>query len=685
MSTSATDARVDGPTTTTTLMAPPADGDIHNHRIGAAEANHDTPAPPGGEQPPTKRDEEAYLLRNRDKPEVVGYSPDMDAESPSEGATGDDRETWGKKIDFLLSIVGFAVDLANVWRFPYFCYKNGGGAFLVPYFLMLAFGAIPLFMMELALGQFHRQGAISVWKISPIFKGIGICQCVIAYYVAFYYNVIIAWSLYFLIISCSSFFKPLPWMQCDNPWNTDACVPAGSDPAAQNITVLLTNVTSGLGAYNGTYDTVARRFDNISISSTAEYFERHVLGLHQSEGLNNLGPPKWQLTLCLLAVFVILYLALWKGVHSSGKVVWVTATMPYVVLFILLIRGAMLPGAKEGVLYYITPRLDRLGDIQVWIDAATQIFYSVGAGFGVHIAYASYNKFHNNFYRDALTTACINSFTSLFSGFVIFCYLGYMAKRLGTDIDKVATEGPGLVFVVYPEAIATLPGSVGWAILFFIMLIMLGLDSAMGGLESVLTGLRDETRHILAKYKYGREMLTFAVCFIAFIFSLQNITYGGMYLFTMWDIFSAGTSILFGVFCMVVTIGWFYGMKEFCDDFEKMLGFRPNYYWRICWKFVSPFFIFVIIISSIASYKPMVYKSYTKGDYIYPSWANGIGWVIAASSMAMIPAWAIYYIIKSPGSLKQRIALAISPRWEHREIMKGKPVKRFQGRHWLSI
>ena len=92
---------------------------------------------------------------------------------PTLRCAGEDaeRETWGSNIDFLLSIIGFAVDLANVWRFPYLCYKNGGGAFLIPYLLMLVLGALPLFYMELILGQFHRQGPISVWRISPIFKG----------------------------------------------------------------------------------------------------------------------------------------------------------------------------------------------------------------------------------------------------------------------------------------------------------------------------------------------------------------------------------------------------------------------------------------------------------------------------------------------------------------------------------
>lgn len=82
------------------------------------------------------------------------------------------RESWSKKVEFLLAVIGFAVDLGNVWRFPYICYQNGGGAFLIPYCVMLIFGGLPLFYMELALGQFHRSGCISIWKrICPALKG----------------------------------------------------------------------------------------------------------------------------------------------------------------------------------------------------------------------------------------------------------------------------------------------------------------------------------------------------------------------------------------------------------------------------------------------------------------------------------------------------------------------------------
>uniref|UniRef100_A0A673HXF0 Transporter n=1 Tax=Sinocyclocheilus rhinocerous TaxID=307959 RepID=A0A673HXF0_9TELE len=486
------------------------------------------------------------------------------------------RETWGKKMDFLLSVIGFAVDLANVWRFPYLCYKNGGGAFLIPYVLFLFIAGMPLFYMELALGQYNREGAATVWKICPVFKGVGYTVIIIALYVGFYYNVIIAWSLYYLFASLTS---ELPWLKCNNPWNSPNC----TEPQHINGTVL-GNRTS-YAKYKNT--------------PAAEFYERGVLHIHESRGIGDLGLPRWELAVCLIVVVFILYFSLWKGVKSSGK---------------------------------------------VWIDAATQIFYSLGAGFGVLIAFASYNKFENNCYRDAILTSTINCVTSFFSGFAIFSVLGYMAHQHQVNVKDVATDGAGLVFIIYPEAISTLPGSTFFAIVFFIMLLTLGIDSSMGGMEAVITGLSDDFKIL----KRNRKLFTFIVAFGTFLIALLCITNGGIYVLTLLDKYAAGTSILFGVLIEAIGVAWFYGVDRFSEDIERMTGFKPGIYWRLCWKFVSPTFLLFVVIASIVTSGELRYD-----DYVFPPWSNTVGWFIALSSMLCVPIYAIYKFLILPGTFKE--------------------------------
>ncbi|CAG0889253.1 unnamed protein product [Darwinula stevensoni] len=213
------------------------------------------------------------------------------------------------------------------------------------------------------------------------FAGVGYCAVMVAFYVSFYYTVIIAWAFYFLFASLQ---PELPWTRCDASWNTPSCF-SYAQKSSKN--------TSSEG------DEELRANFDVSTSPAFEYFARGVLGLHRSTGISDLGWPRWTLLGCLLIVYSLLYLSLFKGVKASGKVVWVTATMPYFILSILLFRGLFLPGASQGIIYYLSPDLSRLKHSQVWVDAAVQIFYSVGAGFGVHLTYASYNTFHNNCYR----------------------------------------------------------------------------------------------------------------------------------------------------------------------------------------------------------------------------------------------------------------------------------------------
>ncbi|KAH8234150.1 hypothetical protein KR038_002219 [Drosophila bunnanda] len=581
----------------------------------------------------------------------------------------DDRETWSGKVDFLLSVIGFAVDLANVWRFPYLCYKNGGGAFLVPYCIMLVVGGIPLFYMELALGQHNRKGAITCWgRLVPLFKGIGYAVVLIAFYVDFYYNVIIAWSLRFFF---ASFTSSLPWTSCNNIWNTPNCKPFESQNATRVPVIgnysdyyslgnqsLLYNESYINGSMTS-YESPVGHMEGFQ-SAASEYFNRYILELNQSEGIHDLGAIKWDMALCLLIVYLICYFSLWKGISTSGKVVWFTALFPYVVLLILLIRGLTLPGSFLGIQYYLTPNFSAIYKAEVWVDAATQVFFSLGPGFGVLLAYASYNKYHNNVYKDALLTSFINSATSFIAGFVIFSVLGYMAHTLGVRIEDVATEGPGLVFVVYPAAIATMPASTFWALIFFMMLLTLGLDSSFGGSEAIITALSDE----FPKIRKNRELFVAGLFSLYFVVGLASCTQGGFYFFHLLDRYAAGYSILVAVFFEAIAVSWIYGTNRFSEDIRDMIGFPPGRYWQVCWRFVAPIFLLFITVYGLIGYEPLTYA-----DYVYPSWANALGWCIAGSSVVMIPTVAIFKLLSTPGSLRQRLTTLTTP-WRDQQSMQ---------------
>ncbi|XP_013793096.2 sodium- and chloride-dependent GABA transporter 1-like [Limulus polyphemus] len=140
-----------------------------------------------------------------------------------------ERGHWSGKLDFIMGCISYAVGLGNVWRFPYLCYENGGGAFLFPYVVCLIICAIPLFFMEVALGQYLNCGGIGVWNLVPMFKGVGFASMTIVCLCNIYYAVIISWTLFYLV---SSFTSDLPWKGCNQPWTSENCL----DLEFENIT-----------------------------------------------------------------------------------------------------------------------------------------------------------------------------------------------------------------------------------------------------------------------------------------------------------------------------------------------------------------------------------------------------------------------------------------------------------------
>ncbi|KAJ8371511.1 hypothetical protein AAFF_G00307900 [Aldrovandia affinis] len=560
-----------------------------------------------------------------------GKSPGTRPEDEAEGKPPQ-REKWASKLDFVLSVAGGFVGLGNVWRFPYLCYKNGGGAFLIPYFIFLFGGGLPVFFLEVALGQYTSEGGITCWeKLCPIFTGIGYASIVIVSLLNVYYIVILAWGLYYLF-QC---FQPeLPWAKCKQPWNTENCV---EDTVRKNKTLLaaanLTNFTSPV----------------------TEFWERNVLSI--SGGIEEMGTLKWDLALCLLAVWVICFFCIWKGVKSTGKVVYITATFPFVMLIILLIRGVTLPGASEGIKFYLYPDVSRLKDPEVWIDAGTQIFFSYAICLGAMTSLGSYNKYKYNCYRDCLLLGGLNSGTSFVSGFAIFSVLGFMAQEQGVDIADVAESGPGLAFIAYPKAVSMMPLPTFWAILFFIMLLLLGLDSQFVEVEGQITSLVDLYPSFLRK-NYRREIFIAIVCVLSYLLGLTMVTKGGMYVFQLFDYYAAsGVCLLWVAFFECIAVAWVYGVDNFYDAIEDMIGYRPNPWMKWSWAVITPVLCMGCFIFSLVKYKPLTYNKI----YEYPDWSIGVGWTLALASMICIPMVVVIKIIQSDGPLIERIKAVAAP------------------------
>uniref|UniRef100_A0A1B6CQI5 Transporter n=2 Tax=Clastoptera arizonana TaxID=38151 RepID=A0A1B6CQI5_9HEMI len=542
------------------------------------------------------------------------------------------REHWGNKLQFILACVGYCVGLGNIWRFPYFCYKSGGGAFLVPYFLILIICGIPLLYMELAIGQFTKRGPIgALAQLCPLFKGAGLSSVMVSFFISTYYNVIIAYCLYYF---CTSFRSDTPWTECENRWNSKHCWEP-SQFTSRNIS----------------------RPDN-SKTPAEEFYNRKVLQI--TSGIETFGLVRWELAACLFVAWIIVYFALWKSVRSSGRVLYFTATLPFVLVLAFLGRSLTLEGADAGLQYFFKPNWILLLDAKVWVNAAAQNFNSIGIAFGSVISFASYNRYGNQILVDAVAVSMINAVTSLIVGIFAFATIGNIAREHSKSVESVISDGPGLVFVLYPQAMAKMPFSNFWAILFFFMLLCLGLNSQFAIVEVVVTSIQDAFPNFIKRKLVCHEILVLVVCFVSFLLGLPNIMQGGIYFFQLMDHYIVSTSIVYIAFFEVLAIAWIYGTDRLSKVVQHMTGRYPSLYFRFCWLIAAPLLILCVVVFSIVDYEP---PTYNNGTYKYPVWSQILGWSITAMILLCIPVVALYAIFKAEGNtICEKLLSTITPR-----------------------
>nr|AEE62074.1 unknown [Dendroctonus ponderosae] len=524
------------------------------------------------------------------------------------------RAQWGNSVEFLMSCIAMSVGLGNIWRFPFTAKENGGGAFLIPYIIVLTVIGRPLYYMEMALGQFSSRGNVKMYeKLSPVLKSIGFGQLIGSVCVATYYCCLMAITLFYLAHSFT--FSELPWTQCKDSWKE-----------------YLTEIAGYCVPSTGDYTIEPNRS---SITSSELWFRIEVL--RQTDDISNgIGSPDWRLTLCLLASWVVTFLVSVRGVKSSGKASYFLALFPYVIMITLLIRAATLEGAGNGMFYFIDTDFDKLKEASVWYAAVTQCFFSLNVGFGSIIMYSSYNPFKHNINRDALIVTTLDTFTSLLSGTTIFGILGNLAYNLDTDMaDVISGGGTGLAFISYPEAIARF-NNVPWlfAILFFFMLFVLGVGSLVALQNCLNTVIKDAFPSIPS------WVISVATASGMFLIGLMYVTPGGQYMLDLVDHFG-GTFIIF-VFAIleVLAIVFLYGLQNFCLDLEYMTNHKPGIYWRLCWGLIMPVLLVTIFIYFVATLPVLTYGIYGNP---YPDGILAFGWCILGVGILQAIFWVGYY------------------------------------------
>lgn len=406
------------------------------------------------------------------------------------------RAQWKTQWGFLLAAVGSAIGLGSIWRFAYVCYENGGGAYLIPYFVALVTAGVPLMILEYGIGHQMRGSApMSFAKLSPHWEWLGWWTVTFVMFgIVLYYAVVIAWCVCYLWFSLS-----LAW---------------GADPNA--------------------------------------FFFQQFLGV--TAGPQVIGDIRSPILLALVIVWaanwLIVFFGVEHGIEKANKIF-----MPLLMILILVLVGwtLTLPGSMDGMLRYLKPDFSRLTDPKVWVDAYSQIFFTLSLGFGIMVAYASYLPKKADLHRDAWVTSLVDTAVSLVAGLAVFGTLGYMAAQTGKPFEQVVQHGIGLAFVAYPQAISLLPHlQQAFGVVFFLTLTVAGIASSISILEAFCAAVMD-------KFHYPRKTVVTVLSVVGFLGGIVFATGGGLSWLDIVDHFLSHYGLFLACILQCVLVGWVYG------------------------------------------------------------------------------------------------------------------------------
>lgn len=445
------------------------------------------------------------------------------------------REQWNSQLGFVLAAVGSAVGLGNIWRFSYLAYQHGGGAFLIPYLVALLTAGIPLLILEYAVGH-ERIGSapLAYRKIHKSWEWLGWWAVIFVMFgIVLYYTVIIAWCVNYVFLSFN-----LGW---------------GADPN--------------------------------------HYFFKDFLAVSKSPA--HLGgirtPILYGLVLVWVLCWAMVYRGVQRGIELANKIL-----MPLLLLatIVLVVWSVNLKGAEVGLAAYVSPDFTKLSDPNVWIDAYSQIFFTLSLGFGIMIAYASYLPAKANITGTALLTALINSGYSLLAGCAVFAVLGFMATSQGVPMAQVVSQSIGLAFVAYPKALSLMPGGNLFGALFFLCLVVAGLSSAISIMEAFVSAVVD-------KFGYRRKPLVTLVCVLGFFGSIVFTTQAGLLWLDILDHFVTHYGLVVVGIAECIVVGWLFRLPVLRRHVNRISSIKLGGWWDLLIKFFVPGVLSVILVGDL--------------------------------------------------------------------------------------
>lgn len=469
------------------------------------------------------------------------------------------RDQWGTKLGFLLAAIGSAIGLGNIWRYPYVVYENGGGAFLIPYFVALATAGLPILILEYSLGHRFRQGAPATFHaINPRWEWLGWWQAAISFVICTYYVVILGWCLSFIYYSFGQ------------QWGEDTG-------------------TFFIADYLATSDGAA------------------------PTGFWDIGGVQLKVLIPMLVAWALVYYLMQRGV-SKGIEMASRVLMPTLILMLVLIviRAVTLEGASTGLNVLLTPDFGALGDPGVWVAAYGQVFFSLSIAFSIMIAYSSYLPRKTDLSNSGLIVGLSNAGFEFLAAIGVFAALGFLAVQSDVPVGEVAQSGVVLAFIVFPQVISTLPGlNTVFGLLFFGSLFFAGITSMVSILECVVAAIRE-------KFDLGRKAAVNWICGAAAVLSVLYVTRGGLFYLDTVDHFVNAYGLVVAGLLQVLLIAWISKtLEEQRDHINATSYVAMGAWWTVSLKYVTPVLLTFMIGWSLWEELKENYEAYPTSGLLF--------------------------------------------------------------------